>query len=167
MPIRSVRTTSFGMTRAKRKASARMSGRRSSSARGRVLLSGLSKVVTTRNAFSDLRAVMRRAAAGLSLWLTTATLIPLGPGSGALTRKIWPKRKMRAKGMTKARMSDARSRKKRAKSFLRRTRMAFMLFAKDSAGQLEEEGFEGGALAGEEARGEAVGLGQRVEGAQG
>jgi len=88
----SVRMTSLGITRANLKSSARMSGRRSSSVSGRVVLSGLTNLVSTLNVFSALSASTRRAAAGLSLWLTTATGIPAGPGLEEFTWNIWPRR---------------------------------------------------------------------------
>ena len=81
----SVRTTSFGITRANLNSSALISGRRSSSASGLVDLSGLTNFVRILSDFSALSASTSFAAAGLSLWFTTATGTPAGPGSEALT----------------------------------------------------------------------------------
>src|SRR5580658_2526477 len=73
---------------------------------------------------------------------------------------------MSANGTMNVREIEALSFRKRAKSLRTRTGIGLMLFAKDAAGQLEEEDLEGGALAREEPRRERVPLGELVERAQ-
>src|SRR5436309_1913051 len=66
-------------------------------------------------------------------------------------------------GTTKVRTTAVRLRRKRRKPLRSRVRIARMLFAEFSAGEMKEERLERGALVGEEPRRETRGFGERIK----